>query len=100
MNDREATYARLRADLEAAVREVRAMDVLRMDQVIDGSPFGRDRYLLAALAQHPQARYVLVVGDAINVLSVSWNDANSTLSLGNRVAGNTTEVLGAGNSYI
>lgn len=42
--------------LEAAVREVRAMDVLQLDRALDDSPFGRDRYYLAALAQHPQAR--------------------------------------------
>ena len=31
-----------------------------------------------------------LIGDAISVLSASWNDANSSLALGSRNAGNTT----------
>lgn len=31
-----------------------------------------------------------LIGDAINILSGSWNDANSTLGLGSRVASDTT----------
>jgi len=46
--------------LEAAVREVRGMDVVQLDRVLDDSPFQDDRYLLAALAQHPQARASLL----------------------------------------
>ena len=46
--------------LEAAVREVRRMDVVQLDRVLDASPFQDDRYLLAALAQHPQARASLL----------------------------------------
>ena len=32
----------------------------------------------------------VVAGDAVNILSNSWNDANSTLAIGGRVAGSTT----------
>lgn len=42
--------------LEAAVREVRAMDVLALDRAYEEGPFHRDPYFLAALAQHPGAR--------------------------------------------
>jgi len=42
--------------LEAAVREVRAMDVLELDRAFEDSEFHRDRYFLGALAQHPRAR--------------------------------------------
>ncbi|MBI4598160.1 MAG: pilus assembly PilX N-terminal domain-containing protein [Candidatus Omnitrophica bacterium] len=33
---------------------------------------------------------VAVIGDAVNLLSNSWNDANSTLNVNSRVASNTT----------
>src|SRR5688572_27343495 len=46
--------------LESAVREVRAMDVVQLDRALDVSPFQDDRYYLAALAQHPQARASLL----------------------------------------
>ena len=46
--------------LEAAVRGVRAMDVVQLDRALDVSPFQDDRYYLAALAQHPQARASLL----------------------------------------
>ena len=42
--------------LEAAVREVRAMDVVELDRAYEAdTPFQRDRHFLAALAQHPRA---------------------------------------------
>ena len=42
--------------LEAAVRELRAMDVLELDRAYEeDTPFRRDRFFLAALAQHPRA---------------------------------------------
>jgi hypothetical protein len=46
--------------LEAAVREVRGMDVVELDRAYEDTPFHRDRYFLAALAQQPQARAVLL----------------------------------------
>lgn len=46
--------------LEAAVREVPGMDVVALDRAYEDTPFHRDRYFLAALAQHPQARAVLL----------------------------------------
>ena len=46
--------------LEAAVREVRAMDSLELDRAYEDTPFHRDRYFLAALAQHPRARAALL----------------------------------------
>jgi len=41
--------------LEAAVREVPAMDVAQLGRAYEDSPFRRDRYFLGALAQHPAA---------------------------------------------
>jgi len=41
--------------LEAAVREVRDMDVAQLGRAFTDSPFKRDRYFLAALAQNPAA---------------------------------------------
>lgn len=41
--------------LEAAVREIRAMDVLELGRAFEDAPFHRDRHFLAALAQHPSA---------------------------------------------
>ena len=46
--------------LETAVREVRAMDSLELDRAYEDTPFHHDRYLLAALAQHPRARSALL----------------------------------------
>lgn len=46
--------------LEAAVHELRAMDVVELDRAFEDTPFHRDRYFLAALAQHPRARAVLL----------------------------------------
>jgi hypothetical protein len=46
--------------LEAAVRAVSGMDVVELDRALDVSPFQADRYYLAALAQHPQARASLL----------------------------------------
>lgn len=41
--------------LEAAVREVRDLDVAQLELAYANSPFKRDRYFLGALAQHPAA---------------------------------------------
>ena len=41
--------------LEAAVREVKGMDVLQLQHAFEDSPFKRDRYFLGALAQNPAA---------------------------------------------
>jgi hypothetical protein len=41
--------------LEAAVREVRGMDVGQIGRAFSDSPFKRDRYFLGALAQNPAA---------------------------------------------
>lgn len=41
--------------LEAAVREVRGMDVAELGRAFVDSPFNRDRYFLGALAQNPAA---------------------------------------------
>ena len=41
--------------LEAAVRELRDMDVAQLGRAYEDSPFKRDRYFLGALAQHPEA---------------------------------------------
>jgi hypothetical protein len=46
--------------LEAAVREVPAMDVLALDRANEESPFHRDRYYLAALVQNKLARPALL----------------------------------------
>ena len=46
--------------LESAVRDVRGMDVVQLDRALDVSPFQDDRYFIAALAQHPQARASLL----------------------------------------
>ena len=46
--------------LEAAVREIGGMDVLELDRAYEDTPFHRDRYFLAALAQHPRARAALL----------------------------------------
>jgi hypothetical protein len=46
--------------LEAAVREVPAMDVLELDRANEASPFNRDRYYLAALVQNKLARPALL----------------------------------------
>lgn len=42
--------------LEAAVRDIRAMDVVELGRAYEAdTPFQRDRHFLAALAQHPRA---------------------------------------------
>jgi hypothetical protein len=42
--------------LEAAVREVQGMDVAQLEHAYEQSPFHRDRYFLAAIAQNRAAR--------------------------------------------
>lgn len=53
--------------LEAAVREVKGMDVAQLGRAFEASPFKRDRYYLGALAQQPEA-HAAVLG-AIAALS-------------------------------
>ena len=53
--------------LEAAVREVKGMDVAQLGRAFENSPFKRDRYYLGALAQEPEA-HAAVLG-AIAALS-------------------------------
>ena len=46
--------------LEAAVRDVRDMDVAQLGRAFEDSPFRQDRYFLGAIAQNPAAQgYVL-----------------------------------------
>jgi len=42
--------------LEAAVREVRGMDVAQLGRAFEDSPFRNDRYFLGAIAQNPAAQ--------------------------------------------
>ena len=42
--------------LESAVREVQGMDVARLAQAFESSPFRQDRYFLGAIAQNPAAQ--------------------------------------------
>jgi hypothetical protein len=46
--------------LQAAVREVQGMDVAQLERAYEHSPFHRDRYFLAAVAQNPAARATLL----------------------------------------
>ena len=50
--------------LEAAVREVKGMDVAQLHEAFEESRFKRDRYFLGALAQNPAAGAGLLAGIA------------------------------------